>query len=308
MANSTGMSSAAKVGIAIAAAFGIVLLFSLGLYLWWRQREKKEMAKGMINFVDGDIVTLVDRGRFEKPSKPNYAYDPYYESGSSSQSFQPAPQYYQAPSNYTLPPVEGQNAHYAAGPASASTNYTVPLAEGHNGYYAPGPAPSAPSVSPHASSQDMPSPSESNRVVPPPPATVADSNAWANTGRHPWSPPDYEVHFPVSASSLQPDYDFSSHAQQREPMMTGNRNSTYAIAGLPAILPEPKPNPQAELPAREGHHGWGHEQELPAPQQAPLKRQPPPQGAEIEEQKFLLADIIPLRQKKSRPDMPGPAG
>lgn len=274
-----GMTSGAKVGIAIAAAFGIVSLFSLGLWVWWRRRQKLKMARNMVNFVDGDIVNLVDRGRFEKPSKPNDAYDPYYETGSSSQSFHPTPQYFQAPATYTVPP------------ADPLTEYHAPLST----------SPSFPA------SQDWPAPPEAPRVAAPLPASTTDHHAWANLGRHPWSPPDYDAHTPVSASSLQADQDFHAQPRQSHPVSSGNSPVAYPVA-LPAILPEPKPQPQAELPAREGHHGWGHEQELPAPQQAPLRRQPPPQGADIDEQKFLLADIIAIREQKSRPNMAGPAG
>ncbi|PSR99293.1 hypothetical protein BD289DRAFT_49458 [Coniella lustricola] len=276
-----GMSAAAKVGIAIAAAFGIVLIFSVCLYLWWRRRAKQELAKDMVNFVDGDIVNLVDRGRFEKPSnKPSGSYDPYYESAGSSQSLNPAPQYFQAPSSYT-----------------------VPLPEERHDLYQP--------TSVHGSSpvsRDVPSPSEASQTIPAPLSATAQ-HSWANSGRHPWSPPDYDAHSPVSASSVQREDMFSSvHAAQDGPVADWSDQDAFPIEGLPAVLPEPKPQPQAELPAREGQHGWGHEQELPAPQQAPWQRQHPLQGAEIDEQKFLLADIMPLRQQKSQSNMPGPAG
>lgn len=82
--------------------------------------------------------------------------------------------------------------------------------------------------------------------------------------------------------------------------------SAQPFEALPAILPEMKP--QAELPAREGYHGRGDEQELPAPHQAPPSRNAPPNGLEIEEQKFLLADMLELREAKSRAAERRPAG
>lgn len=282
-----GISAAAKVGIAIAAAFGIVLTFSAGLYVWWRRRAKQELANDMVNFVDGDIVNLVDRGRFEKPSKPSGAYDPYYESATSSQSLPSAPQYFQAPTSYSIPLPEERHDTYTSPSAdhypAASTHGSVPV------------------------SRNMPSPSEASHTTPAP-LSAAEQHSWANTGRHPWSPPDYDAHSPVSASSVQEDTGFSVHMTQNEPAADWSPRDAFPIEGLPAVLPEPKPQPQAELPAREGQHGWGHEQELPAPQQAPLRRQHPLQGAEIDEQKFLLADIMPLRQQKSRSNMSGSVG
>lgn len=294
-----GISSAAKVGIAIAAAFAIVCLFSLGLWLWWRRRQKRQMVKDMVNFVDGDIVNLVDGGRFEKRSKPVGAYDPYY--GSSSQSGTPSPVYYQAPVYYTTPPVDNYSEYYA--PAAAPS-------------VALGSSPSYPPTQDVGLSRDMPPPAPPepvHAILPPPPSSVTTvdntGNAWSNVGRHPWSPPDYDLHSPLSASSVQPDHDFHATSRRTQPLTNGDTKDAFPVVALPAILPDPKPEPQAELPAREGHHGWGYEQELDAPQQPLLRRQPPPQGNELEEQKFLLADVMPLRQQKSRPNIPGgPAG
>lgn len=287
-----GISAAAKVGIAIAAAFGIVLIFSAALYVWWRRRAKQELAKDMVNFVDGDIVNLVDRGRFEKPSKPSGAYDPYYESATSSQSLYSAPQYFQAPTSYSIPLPEERHDHYTPPPADhyAADHYAAASAHG-----------SVPV------SRNMPSPSDVSHTAPAP-LSATEQHSWANTGRHPWSPPDYDAHSPVSVSSVQEENGFSVHMAQNGPAADWGARDAFPVEGLPAVLPEPKPQPQAELPAREGQHGWGHEQELPAPQQAPLRRQHPLLGAEIDEQKFLLADIMPLRQQKSRSNMSASAG
>lgn len=294
-----GITPAAKVGIATAAAFVVVCLFSMGLWGWWRRRQKRQLAKDMVNFVDGDIVNLVDGGRFEKPStyKPtNGSYDPYC--GSSSHAGTPSPVYYQAPTHFTEPPVDSYGEYYA------------PVASR--------PTVSAPSLPP---SRDMPLPpqniSPSSEHVqpippPPPPAPVADNtgNAWSNTGRHPWSPPDYEAHVPMSATSMQADHDFTAAPRPFQSWHNEESQGPQPVAALPAILPEARPVPQAELPAREGHHGWGYEQELDAQQQPPMRRQAPPQGNDMEEQKFLLADVMALRQQKTRINMPqeGPSG
>lgn len=287
------VSAGAKVGIAVAAALGIICLFSLGLWVWWRRRQKQQLAKDMVNFVDGDIVNLVDGGRFEKPfNKPTGAYEPYYHANSSS-SVTPSPVYHQAPVHFTLPPVEQPVGSYSEQPSRTYNDYYPPF---------PAAAPAFPPTLPP--SRDMPPTSEPVHAIPAPPSLpVAESHAWSNGARHPWSPPDYDTHSPVSDSSVQEDHDF--HAAQ---LRADNNKDHYPITALPAILPDPRPEPQAELPARD-IHGWGHEQELPAPEQAPLRRQAPPHGTEFEEQKFLLSDVLLLREQKSKPKVSGgPAG
>lgn len=292
------VSPGAKVGIAIAAALGIICSFSLGLWIWWRRRQKQQMAKDMVNFVDGDIVNLVDGGRFEKPfNKPAGAYDPYYH-GESSSSITPSPVYYQAPVHFTSPPIEQPSGSYSEQPSRSYSDYYPPF---------PATAPaSTPSLPP---SRDMPPTTEPVHVVPPPPhpptVPIVESHEWSHSARHPWSPPDYDAHSSVSDSSAQGDSEF------RATRPTGDNNISrdhYPVAALPAILPDPKPEPQAELPARD-IHGWGHEQELPAPEQAPLRRQAPPHGNDFEEQKFLLSDVILLREQKSKSNVQtSPAG
>ncbi|KUI59402.1 hypothetical protein VP1G_06629 [Cytospora mali] len=270
----TGLSSGAKVGIALAVALGIVAIFTVGFWWWWRRRQKREVAKNMVNFVDGDIVNLMDRGRFEKRTKPPEAYyDPYI--GASSQStISPSNSTYASASVYHPPPVEQQQQQQ---------------------YYAPAPV-----------QQPAPPPMQP-ATMPPPPAVTNETAAWSGFGRHPWSPPDYDAHSPASAEwSVQNEGDFHAPPRRSHSPMGQEMTAIHPVEALPAILPEMKP--QAELPAREGFHGHGYEQELPAPQQAPPSRQPPPNGLEIEEQKFLLADIIPLRQKRSQAGGSGPAG
>ncbi|KKY33926.1 hypothetical protein UCDDA912_g06118 [Diaporthe ampelina] len=81
----SGLKSGAKVGVAIAVALGVIAIFTMGLWMWWRRRQKRKVAKNMVNFVDGDIVNLVDGGRFEKRTKPPDAYyDPYLAASSQS--------------------------------------------------------------------------------------------------------------------------------------------------------------------------------------------------------------------------------
>lgn len=286
------VSAGAKVGIAVVAALGIVCLFSLGLWLWWRRRQKRQLAKDMVNFVDGDIVNLVDGGRFEKPSnKPSGAYDPYYH-GNSSSSVNPSPVYYQAPVHFTSPPVEQPPGDYSERPSRS-----------YNDYYPPFPAAAPASTSSLPPSREMPLLSEPVHIIPPPSSVpITESHAWSNSARHPWSPPDYDAHSAASDSSLRADHDF--HAARP----TRNNKDHYPVAALPAVMPDPRPEPQAELPARD-IHGWGHEQELPAPEQAPLRRQIPPHGSGFEEQKFLLSDVLLLREQKSKPKVRGgPAG
>lgn len=239
-------------------------------------------------------MNLVDGGRFEKPSKPTGAYDPYYGS-SSSQPATPSPVYYQAPVFYTTPQVDSYTEYYARAAASGST--------------------SAPSIAPSRDvppSRDMAPSSESVQSIPQPPThTTVDNtgNAWSNAGRHPWSPPDYDAHLPLSATSMQADHHFNAIPRQEPHLQNDDGIGPYPVAAFPAILPEARPEPQAELPAREGHHGWGYEQELDAPQQLPPRRQAPPQGNDFEEQKFLLSDVILLREQKSRSTTTaGPAG
>lgn len=295
-----GMSSGAKVGIAIAAAVGIVCLFSLGLWVWWRRRQRRQMAKDMVNFVDGDIVNLVDGGRFEKPSKPTGQYESFNGS-SSSQSAAPSPVCYHAPVYYTTPQVDSYTEYYARptpAPPASTSSYT-PSQEIHP-------------------LRDSPSPSEPIEPIPPsaPVASVVPvapidntGNAWSNAGRHPWSPPDYEAHVPQTATSMQAEHHFNVLPRQDQEGQHADVSDEPPIVALPAILPDPRPEPQAELPAREGHHGWGFEQEMDAPQQPPPKRQAPPQGNDFEEQKFLLSDVLMLREEKVRPTTTGgPAG
>lgn len=270
-AGNSAISPGGKIGIAIAVALGVVALSLLGFWVWWRRRQRREVAKDMVNFVDGDIVNLMDGGRFEKRMKPPSAqYDPYL--GASSQSTI-SPSTYAATSIYQSAPPAEQQQHYAPPPVQ---------------YHQP-----TPPIQPIA--------------APPPPAVTNDNGAWSGFGRHPWSPPDYETHSPSSEWSAQPESEVH-HAVPRPSHSSPGRDThaTHPLEALPAILPEMKP--QAELPAREGYHGHGYEQELPAPQQAPPSRNAPPNGLEIEEQKFLLADIITLRQQRSRPGGAGPAG
>lgn len=290
MASNDTMSSAAKVGIAIAAAVGVVSLFSLGLWLWWRRRQKRQMANDMVNFVDGDIVNLVDQGRFEKPSKPVGAYDPYYN-GSSSHSTTPSPVYYQPPFNFTTPPVENHTEYYA--PVGSQQPPTASV-------WAPSLPPSRDAYLPSEPRHAI----QPNEPIPPlpRPVTTTENQSWANTSRHPWSPPDYDAHAPLSASSLQPESNFFAVSRNHQPINNdddGDSKATYPVTALPAILPEPRHEPQAELPTRDGPHGWGHEQELPAPHQAPLQRHGPPHGNEVDEQKFLLSDMVLIRQQKT---------
>lgn len=263
----SGLSSGAKIGIALALSLGIFTIFAIGFWLWWRRRQKREVAKDMVNFVDGDIVNLMDRGRFEKRTKPPEAYyDPYL--GVSSQSTI-------SPSTY----------------APASAGHPTPQAEQHP-YYAPAPL------------QHSTAPPVQSEAIPPPPVVTNDNAAWSGHARHPWSPPDYEGHTQATDWSIQNEGNF--HAEARETHSISRRlSAVHPVEALPAILPEMKP--QAELPARE-QHGYGYEQELPAPQQAPLSRHVQPNGVEFEEQKFLLADMLPLRERHPRPGGPGPAG
>lgn len=300
------MGPGAKVGVAVASAFGIVALFTIGLWIWWQRRQKRQMAKEMVNFVDGDIVNLVDGGRFEKPfNKPAGAYDPYYH-GNSSSSVTPSPVYFQPPAHYTEPPVER--------PAGPSGTYNEQHAGGYyeqpsssyNDYYAPFPAPapaaSGPSLPP---SRDM-SASHADPVHPVRPSTPpgATTEPRSNAMRHPWSPPDYDVHSPLQNSTLQRDADFQASSRLVQPQET-NDHDHYPIVALPAILPDPRPDPQAELPAKDIRRG--DEQELPAPEQLPPRRQP--QGYQAEEQKFLLSDMLVLREQKSKQRVRGnPSG
>lgn len=269
--DSPSLSAGAKIGIAVAVALGVIAVFTIGLWLWWRRRQRLEVAKDMVNFVDGDIVNLMDGGRFEKRTKPPDAYyDPYI--GGSSQSTISPSTYAPVPNNnHPTPPAEQQQ------------------------YYASTPV------------QHIAPPPTQTGIMAPPPAVPNENAAWSNTGRHPWSPPDYEAGPPSSDWCAQSEGDFYT-APRRSHSSTNRRHLSVAhpVEALPAILPEMKP--QAELPAREGYHGLGHEQELPAPQQAPPSRHPPPNGVEIEEQKFLLADMIPIRQQRSQPGGARPAG
>lgn len=285
-----GISSAAKVGIAVAAGFGVVILFTMGSWLWWRRRQKRRLAKDMINFVDGDIVNLVDGGRFEKrPDKPPGAYDPFLST--SSQSTTPSPVYQHSTPASVYHHSTTSSVYHHSTPSPTYPQPSIP--DNHAGYYAPAPP-----------REELP-PSIPHPAVPTPPVPAADSNAWANVGRHPWSPPDYDAHSPHHYENAQAEHDANLALRS---LTNEDSKGEFPVEALPAILPDPKPQPQAELPAREGHHGWGYEQELPAPSQAPLKRQGPPQGNEIDEQKFLLADIMPIRQQKSRQPQVGSAG
>lgn len=261
------LNSGAKVGIAIAVALGIIAIFTMGLWMWWRRRQKRKVAKNMVNFVDGDIVNLVDGGRFEKRTKPPEAYyDPYLAASSQStishSTHTPNSAYHSSPVHEYQQPVQQQ--YYAE--ASASHERT-----------------SAPIL-----------PSE---TIPPAPAVTNENGAWSNAARHPWSPPDYDAHSPASEWSVQGENDFYA-VPQRTHSMGRDFKSAQPVEALPAILPEPKP--QAELPDNQGYHARGDEQELPAPHQAPPSRNAPPNGLEIEEQKFLLADILELREAKSK--------
>lgn len=286
----TGISSGAKVGVAIAAGSGIVLLFTMGSWLWWRRRQKRQLAKDMINFVDGDIVNLVDGGRFEKRTdKPSNAYDPYFPTSSQSTTPSPVYQHSQPASVYQQSTTSSLHHHSTPSPVYPQ----LPTPDPHAGYYVPTP----PREDVH--------PSIPYGVVPPPPVSTADSNAWANAGRHPWSPPDYDAHSPDDYDTAQAEHDASSNPR---PSTHDDSKGAYPVEALPAILPDMRPQPHAELPAREGHYGWGHEQELPAPSQAPLRRQGPPQGNELDEQKFLVADIMSIRQQKTRRSGTDPEG
>lgn len=273
--DSPGLNSGAKVGVAIAVALGIIAIFTMGLWMWWRRRQKRKVAKNMVNFVDGDIVNLVDGGRFEKRTKPPEAYyDPYLAASSQStishSTHTPTSAYHAEPAYENQQQVQQQ--YYAE--ASASHERT-----------------SAPIL-----------PQE---TIPPASAVTNDNAAWSNSARHPWSPPDYDAHSPASEWSLQGENDF--YAVPRQSHSIG-REYKFAqpVEALPAILPEPKP--QAELPDNQGYHARGDEQELPAPHQAPPSRNAPPNGLEIEEQKFLLADMLELREAKSKAAERRPAG
>lgn len=286
-----GISSGAKVGIAVAVGFGIVALFAMGSWLWWRRRQKRQLAKDMINFVDGDIVNLVDGGRFEKRTdKPPAPYDPYFPT--SSQATTPSPVYqHSTPASVYQHQSASSSVYHHSTPSP--TYPPLPTPDHHAGYYAPGP-----------SREELPTSIPHEPIPTPPSVANTDYNAWANAGRHPWSPPDYDVHSPGNYDGVQGD----QYANPGPSSAEEDSKSAYPVEALPAILPDPRPQPQAELPAREGHHGWGHEQELPAPSQAPLRRQGPPQGNEIDEQKFLLADVMPMKQQKLRQPGSGSAG
>ncbi|KAI3398741.1 hypothetical protein diail_8608 [Diaporthe ilicicola] len=270
------LNSGAKVGVAVAVAIGVVAIFTMGLWMWWRRRQKRKVAKNMVNFVDGDIVNLVDGGRFEKRTKPPDAYyDPYLADSSQStishshSAHTPTSAYHSEPVYEHQQPVQQ---YYAE--ASATQDQT-----------------SAPILPSH--------------TIPPPPAVTNDNPAWSNLARHPWSPPDYDANSPASEWSLQGENDFYAVPRQNH-SMGRDYKSAQPVEALPAILPEMKP--QAELPAREGYHGRGDEQELPAPHQAPPSRNAPPNGLEIEEQKFLLADMLELREARSKAAERRPAG
>ncbi|CAN8104384.1 unnamed protein product [Discula destructiva] len=276
------LGSGAKIGVAIASAFGILGLFALGLWMWWRRRQRRQMAKEMVNFVDGDIVNLVDGGRFEKPfNKPAGAYDPYYH-GNSSSSVSASPVYFQTPTHFTEPPIE-----------QPPSTYNEPPSTSYNQYYAP--AAPAPSLPP---SRDMPTAAHVHSIPPSlPPATETESHAWSSATRHPWSPPDYDAHSPAPELNVLGDAAFHATHRQPQPVPSGDDRSHYPVLSLPAILPEPRPEPQAELPARD-IRGQGGELEMPAPEQ-----QPPRRHEEIDEQKFLLSDVLMIRQQKSRPSV-----
>lgn len=272
----SGLNSGAKVGVAIAVALGIIAIFTMGLWMWWRRRQRRKVAKNMVNFVDGDIVNLVDGGRFEKRTKPPDAYyDPYLAASSQStishshSTHTPTSAYHAEPVHESQHPVQQ---YYAE--ASASHERT-----------------SAPIL-----------PQE---TIPRPPAVTSENAAWSNSARHPWSPPDYDVHSPASDWSVQGENDFYAVPRQSH-SMGEDYKSAQPVMALPAILPEPKP--QAELPDNQGYHARGDEQELPAPHQAPPSRNAPPNGLEIEEQKFLLADMLELREAKSKAAERRPAG
>ncbi|KAJ0124776.1 hypothetical protein J7T55_006117 [Diaporthe amygdali] len=272
-----GLNSGAKVGVAIAVALGIIAIFTMGLWYWWRRRQKRKVAKNMVNFVDGDIVNLVDGGRFEKRTKPPDAYYDPYLAGSSqstiSHSTHTPTSAYHAEPYYESQQQQHQHVQQQYYAEASATNHPI----------------SAPIL-----------PSE---TIPPAPAVTNESAAWSNAARHPWSPPDYDAHSPASEWSVQGETDFYAVPRRSHSMGTEYKQPVMA---LPAILPEMKP--QAELPDREGYHGRGDEQELPAPHQAPPSRNAPPNGLEIEEQKFLLADMLELREAKTRAAERRPAG
>lgn len=266
--DSSGLNSGAKVGVAIAVALGIIAIFTMGLWMWWRRRQKRKVAKDMVNFVDGDIVNLVDGGRFEKRTMPPDAYyDPHLAASSQStishSTHTPNSAYHSSPVNEYQQPVQQpvQQQYYAE--ASAS--------------HEPTPAPILP-----------------QETIPPAPAVTHENAPWANSARHPWSPPDYDAHSPASEWSVQGEQDFYAVPQRGH----SDYKSAQPVEALPAILPEARP--QAELPDNQGYHARGDEQELPAPHQAPPSRNAPPNGLEIEEQKFLLADMLELREAKSK--------
>ena len=275
----SGLKSGAKVGVAIAVALGVIAIFTMGLWMWWRRRQKRKVAKNMVNFVDGDIVNLVDGGRFEKRTKPPDAYyDPYLAASSQStishSAHTPTSAYHAEPvyeSQYqSQQPVQQQ--YYAEASASHERTYAPILPQ---------------------------------ETIPPPPAVTNENPAWSNLARHPWSPPDYDAHPPASEWSVQGENDFYA-VPRRSHSMGRDFKSAQPVEALPAILPEMKP--QAELPDNQGYHARGDEQELPAPHQAPPSRNAPPNGLEIEEQKFLLADMLELREAKSKAAERRPAG
>lgn len=79
-----------------------------------------------------------------------------------------------------------------------------------------------------------------------------------------------------------------------------------ATPDMPPVRPASPVLGAVELPSRDGHHGYGWEQELPDTANQP--RQYVPTGREAQEQKFLLQDMLPLRQQRSPHRNGGPAG
>lgn len=294
------MSGGAKAGIGIGVALSIIALGFASFLVWDQRRRKKQaVAKDMINFVDGDIVNLVDGGRFEgRKPKPGELYSMYPGSYTNGQPVYQGEYYAQGEngqgSTYSQPSVDGQGAYAGQGDYAGQGYYAT------QGDYTPG-------------RQEY---AQVTNTIPTMPGGasgpgIGDNASWANDGRHPYSPPGYDTDSPASDWSLQPEHDFyavsrdhSSTTELYGPATPPAQRSS-PVEALPAILPDNKPT--AELPARDGVHGYGHESELPAPPQEPQRRQGPPMGQEAAEQKFLLSEMLPF-MKKAKDRNPGPAG
>lgn len=79
-----------------------------------------------------------------------------------------------------------------------------------------------------------------------------------------------------------------------------------ATPDMPPVRPASPVLGAVELPSRDGQHGYGYEQEMPDTANQP--RQYVPSRREAQEQKFLLQDMLPLRQQRPPDRNGGPAG